>query len=128
MKKFTPVLVVDSVEKSLPFWCDRLGFARQLEVPHGDRLGLVILTSGPVEVMLQSGASVGDDVPALAGDSFRSALFVEVSDLAPLRKATEGLPRLYEERTTAYGAREIGVRDPDGNAVILAQFGEGKRD
>jgi uncharacterized glyoxalase superfamily protein PhnB len=124
MKKLTPVLIVDRIENSLPFWCDRLGFTRQAEVPHGDTLGFVILTSGPVEVMLQSRASVKDDVPALAAESYRSALFIEVADLAPLRTATRGLPTLFEERTTPYGAREIGVRDPEGNAILFAQFGE----
>ena len=122
MKKITPVLVVDRIEKNLPFWCDRLGFTRQAEVPHGDALGFVILASGGVEVMLQSRASVRDDVPAMASESHRSALFIEVADLAPIRKATEGVARLFEERTTPYGSREIGVRDPDGNAVIFAQF------
>jgi uncharacterized glyoxalase superfamily protein PhnB len=125
MKKLTPVLVVETIEKSLPFWCDRLGFTRQVEVPHGDRLGFVILVSGPVELMLQSRASVKDDVPSMAGEAHRSALYIEVEDLAPLRKATEGLPRLFEERTTFYGAREIGVRDPEGNAVLFAQQGAG---
>ena len=124
MKKITPVLVVESIEKNLPFWCDRLGFARPVEVPHGDRLGFVILTSGGVEVMLQSRASVRDDIAAMAADSYRSALYIEVEDLAPIRKATEGLPRLFEERTTFYGAREIGVGDPEGNAVLFAQVAE----
>ena len=124
MKKITPVLVVESIEKNQPFWCERLGFARQVEVPHGDRLGFVILTSGGVEVMLQSRDSVRDDIAAMAADSYRSALYIEVEDLAPMRKATEGLPRLFEERTTFYGAREIGVRDPEGNAVVFAQVAE----
>jgi uncharacterized glyoxalase superfamily protein PhnB len=124
MKKITPVLVVETIEKNLPFWCERLGFARPVEVPHGDRLGFVILTSGGVEVMLQSRASVRDDIAAMAADSYRSALYIEVEDLAPIRKATEGLPKLFEERTTFYGAREIGVRDPEGNAVLFAQVAE----
>ena len=122
MKKITPVLIVERIETSLPFWCDRLGFTRQTEVPHGDALGFVILVSGGVELMLQSRASVAGDVPAMAGESHRSALFIEVADLAPIRKATEGLAALFEERTTFYGAREIGVRDPEGNAVLFAQF------
>jgi uncharacterized glyoxalase superfamily protein PhnB len=121
MKKITPVLIVESIEKNLPFWCERLGFARQVEVPHGDVLGFVILNRGPVEVMLQSRASVRDDIAALADDSYRSALYVEVEDLAPIRRATKGMKTLFEERTTFYGAREIGVRDPEGNAVLFAE-------
>jgi uncharacterized glyoxalase superfamily protein PhnB len=121
MKKITPVLIVESIEKNLPFWCERLGFARQVEVPHGSVLGFVILVRGSVEVMLQSRASVRDDIEALASDSYRSALYIEVEDLAPIRVATKGLKTLFEERTTFYGAREIGVRDPEGNAVLFAE-------
>jgi uncharacterized glyoxalase superfamily protein PhnB len=121
MKKITPVLIVETIEKSLPFWCERLGFSRQVEVPHGDRLGFVILTSGAASVMLQSRASVRDDIAALADDTYRSALYVEVEDLAFIREATKGLQTLFEERTTFYGAREIGVRDPEGNAVLFAE-------
>jgi len=120
MKKITPVLIVETIEKSLPFWCERLGFVRQVEVPHGDRLGFVILTSGAVEVMLQSRASVRDDIAALADDTYRSALYVEVEDLAPIRQATKGMKALFEERTTFYGAREIVVQDPAGTAVFFA--------
>jgi uncharacterized glyoxalase superfamily protein PhnB len=121
MKKITPVLIVESIEENLPFWCERLGFARQVEVPHGSVLGFVILTSGSVEVMLQSRASVRDDIAALADDSYRSALYVEVEDLAPIRQATRGMKTLFAERSTFYGAREIGVRDPEGNAVLFAE-------
>jgi hypothetical protein len=75
-----------------------------------------------VELMLQSRASVAADVPAMARDSYRTALFIEVEDLAPIRRAVAGLPALFEERTTFYGAREVGVRDPEGNPILFAQF------
>jgi hypothetical protein len=125
MKKLTPVLLVERIESCLPFWCDRLGFAKQVEVPHREGLGFVILTHGPVEVMLQSRSSVADDLPALAGDPSHVHLFIEVEDLVPIRAALAGVPRLFAERTTPYGAREIGVRDPAGNAVVFAHFAVG---
>jgi uncharacterized glyoxalase superfamily protein PhnB len=120
MKKLTPNLIVDSIEASLPFWVDRLGFTRQTEVPEGDRLGFVILTRGPVELMLQSRASVQKDVAPLADGPYRSALYLEVDDLAPIRAALAGWPLVVPERTTFYGARELIVRDPAGNAVSFA--------
>ena len=122
-KKLTPVLVVESIERCLPFWCDRPGFTKTTEVPHEGHLGFVILANGSTELMLQSRASVAADVPGIAGEAFRTALFVEVEDLAPVRAAIAGLEPFLAERTTVYGAREIGVRDPEGNPVILAAFG-----
>ncbi len=125
VKRSTPVLIVDRIEPCLPFWCDRLGFAKTTEVPHGDALGFVILTHGTSELMLQSRASVAEDLPALADGPYRTALYVEVEDLAPVRAALAGLEPLFPERTTFYGSREVGVRDPAGNPLILASYASG---
>jgi catechol 2,3-dioxygenase-like lactoylglutathione lyase family enzyme len=121
MNKLTPNLIVASIEDCLPFWVDRLGFQKTVDVPHGDRLGFVILKHGAIELMLQSRASVADDVPAAAEGPHGASLFVEVADLAPIRRALEGWPRLVPERTTFYGMREIIVRDPAGTIVCFAQ-------
>src|SRR5690606_17599748 len=66
MKKLTPVLYVEEIEPCLPFWIDRLGFEKTVEIPEGDRLGFVILKKGDVELMYQTRESVQRDVPALA--------------------------------------------------------------
>ena len=50
----TPVLIVEEIEKSLPFWVDRLGFQKPVEVPDGDRLGFAILVNDGAEVMFQT--------------------------------------------------------------------------
>jgi len=120
MNKLTPNLVVDSIEESLSFWVDRLGFEKTVEVPLGDRLGFVILKHGAVELMLQSRASVQKDVPELAEGSYRTVVYCDVPDLAPIRKQLQGWPEVTPERTTFYGSREIIVRDPAGNVVFFA--------
>lgn len=120
MKKLTPNLIVDRIEDCLPFWVDRLGFAKTVEVPHESGLGFVILKRGEIELMLQSRASLRGDVAALAEDAHRAVLYLEVDDLAPIREALDGWPKVVPERTTFYGAREIVVKDPAGNAVFFA--------
>lgn len=122
IKKVTPVLIVESVEACLPFWCDRLGFVKTVEVPHEGGLGFVVLAQGATELMLQSRASVAADLPSLAVGSYRTALYLEVEDLAPVRAALAGLEPPFPERTTSYGSREVGAIDPEGNPVILAAF------
>ncbi|HKE01903.1 MAG TPA: VOC family protein, partial [Planctomycetota bacterium] len=109
----------------LPFWIERLGFSKTAEVPHGGAIGFAILQLGDAEVMLQSRASVADDIAALSAEPWRSALYVEIEDLERTKRALGDVPRFLEERTTFYGMREIGVRDPAGNAVILAQRASG---
>ncbi|ACY16814.1 VOC family protein [Haliangium ochraceum] len=120
MRKLTPNLIVASVEAALRFWRDRLGFEITTEVPHGEGLGFVILQRGEVSLMLQSRASLAEDVAALAEREHRAVLYIHVADLAPVRAALSDYPQVVPERTTFYGARELIVRDPDGNAVFLA--------
>jgi uncharacterized glyoxalase superfamily protein PhnB len=125
MKKLTPVLYVEEIEPALPFWVERLGFEKTAEVPHGDRLGFVILQKGDVEIMYQTRASVQEDVPALGGMPMGgSMLFVQVEDLDAVERALEGIEPVTPRRKTFYGADELIVREPAGNVVNFAQFPE----
>ncbi|TDR44104.1 putative glyoxalase superfamily protein PhnB [Tahibacter aquaticus] len=124
IRRSTPVLFVDAIEPSLEFWRDRLGFPVIAEVPHGDRLGFVILRKDAVEVMLQSVASLEDDAAAYARqfDGDKTWLFVEVADLDAVIAALQGCEVVLERRTTFYGSNEIGYREPGGHFVTFAQF------
>ncbi len=119
MKRLTPNLIVDHIEACLPFWTDRLGFEKTVEVPHEDRLGFVILKHGDLELMLQSKASLAGDIAPLAAGAHRSTLYFHVANLAPIREALADWPKVVPERTTFYGAREIIVLDPAGNGVCF---------
>ena len=120
--KITPVLIVDDIESSLPFWVERMGFEKTVEVPHGDRLGFVILVREGAELMLQTKESVHKDEPKFAAgkESRIASLFVEVNDFEDVLRRLRGYPIAMEERTTFYGMREIGVFDPAGNIIIFA--------
>ena len=120
MRKLTANLIVENIEACLPFWLDRLGFEKTVEVPDGARLGFVILKHGAVEVMLQSRASLAKDVPEIAEGEHRSILYCELDALDSTRKALDDWPKVTPERTTFYGAREIIVRDPEGNVVFFS--------
>ena len=124
VKKITPVLFVEKIEPVLPFWVQHLGFIKTVEVPDGDKLAFVILQQGSAEVMYQSFASVAKDLPdiepiARKGPSF---LYLEVDDLGPIKAALSGSEVYLPERTTFYGAREIGVKDPAGHYITFAHF------
>ena len=120
--KITPVLIVEAVEKSLPFWVDRIGFTKTVEVPEGDRLGFAILVRDGAELMLQSVASVSKDTPQFAPKAGANnvGIFIEVEDFADILKRLEGYPIAMAERTTFYGMREVGVREPSGHTVVFA--------
>lgn len=123
MKKLTPNLIVDAIAPCLVFWVDRLGFTKTVEVPESEgsaALGFVILVKDKLELMLQSRASLAKDVPAISEGSYRSVLYLEVEDLAPIRKALQGYPLIVDGRETFYGAKELIVADPAGNQVFFA--------
>jgi uncharacterized glyoxalase superfamily protein PhnB len=124
IKKSTPVLFVDAIEPSLPFWQERLGFDRPVEVPDGDRLGFAILTNGVVEVMYQTVAMLKKDSAAHASQfrDDKSFLFVEVDDLEAVISALSGFEVSMPRRETFYGSTEIGYREPGGHFVTFAQF------
>ena len=123
MKKLTPLLAVEAIEPSLPFWVDALGFTKTVEVPHENVLGFVILEKDGYEVMLQTMASIESDVPAAVPPAGASVLYVEVEDLRAIEEAVAGYELLVPRRKTFYGSEEIFVREPGGNVVAFAQFG-----
>ena len=124
VKKLTPVLFVEKIEAVLPFWTQHLGFIKTVEVPDGDRLAFVILQQGSAEVMYQSFASVEKDMPAISADIRKgpSFLYLEVDDLNSIKSAIKGMNVYMPERTTFYGAREIGINDPAGHFITFAYF------
>jgi hypothetical protein len=119
--KVTPVRIVDRIEPCLPFWCEALGYRKAAEVPHGGALGFVLLENDAGEIMLQTRASLADDIAAAAALDPHTVLFVEVKSLEAARKATRGAKVLVDERTTFYGMRETVVVDPGGTVVVFAQ-------
>jgi hypothetical protein len=48
-------------------------------------------------------------------------LYIEVADLVSAKGRVAGVPTIFGERTTFYGAREIGVFDPAGNVIVLSE-------
>jgi catechol 2,3-dioxygenase-like lactoylglutathione lyase family enzyme len=120
--KITTVLMVESIERSLPFWVDRVGFTKTVEVPEGNVLGFVILVRDGAELMLQTFESVRKDAPQFIPEhrASNTGLFIEVDDFADVLKRLQGYPIALAERVTNYGMREIGVRDPDGHIVLFA--------
>lgn len=125
VKRVTPVLYVEEIEPCVKFWVERLGFEKTVEVPDGQRLGFVILQRNGIELMYQSFASAAKDAPALAKDvsGERTFLYVEVENLDELIAAMKGVNVVLPVRTTFYGAREIGVKDPAGHMIVFAQMG-----
>jgi len=124
VKKITPVLLVKEIEPIVPFWVDRLGFAKTIEVPDGNKLGFAALQKGTAEVMYQTYASVEKDAPPSMSAEARKGstyLYLEVDDLDAVLAAMKDVKIVMPVRTAFYGMREFSVQDPGGHFITFAQ-------
>jgi hypothetical protein len=81
-----------------------------------------MLVRDGVEVMYQTWAALeAESRPAAEGPRGHStALFIEVSDLDQVDRATSGISRVVERHQTFYGMDEFTVREPAGALVTFA--------
>jgi uncharacterized glyoxalase superfamily protein PhnB len=128
IKRVTPILTVEAIEPSLPFWIEGLGFQKTMEVPEGEALGFVGLEREGFEIMLQTRSSVAADLPALAEEFARgpSVLFLEIQSLEGVeeRLVSLGATVAVPQRRTFYGSDEVFLRSPGGHVVGLAVFAD----
>jgi uncharacterized glyoxalase superfamily protein PhnB len=126
LKALAPVLMVDAVEPSLKFWTEKLGFAKNNEVPGPDgKLIFASVKKDGVEIMYQTRASVIADIPGLAAElNGRSvSLFITVptiADLDEIARQSKGAPIVKARHDTFYGMTEFYIREPGGNVVGFA--------
>jgi uncharacterized glyoxalase superfamily protein PhnB len=124
VKRITPVLLVKQIGPLIPFWVDRLGFAKTVEVPEGHELGFVIFQKGAAEVMYQTYSSVEKDAPAgMAAEARKGPtfLYIEVDNLDSVLLAMKDAPLVMPVRTAFYGMKEFAVQDPGGHFITFAQ-------
>jgi uncharacterized glyoxalase superfamily protein PhnB len=74
--------------------------------------------------MYQSFASAEKDAPTAAKEinGGRTFLYIEVDHLQNVIDAIKGVPIVVPLRTTFYGAKEIGVKDPAGHVIVFAEM------
>jgi uncharacterized glyoxalase superfamily protein PhnB len=126
LSALAPVLIVETVEPSVKFWTEQLGFTKENEVPGPDgKLIFASVRKDGVEIMYQTRASVVADNAAaateLAGRSV--TLFITVpaiADLDELARRSKGAPVVKARHDTFYGTTEFYIREPGGNIVGFA--------
>ena len=124
LKKLTANLVVSSVERSLAFYRDVLGFAVGQTVPETSPFVFASVESGPVEVFFNAQEPMVQEYPAIKDQPIGGTLtlFIEV----------EGIQQAYEalkERVAVvmpfekkwYGVTEFAFTDPDGYVITFAE-------
>jgi hypothetical protein len=116
LKKLTTLLIVDAIEPALGTW-RKLGYEVTVRVPEQGTLGFVILVGPPGEIMLQTRASLAEDLPAVAKLAPSHLLYGDVASLSQAETALSDATVMVPRRKTFYGATEIWWRLQDG--VVL---------
>jgi hypothetical protein len=120
-EKITTILIVESIEACLPTW-QALGYSVSTQVPHEAAIGFVILTSKVGELMLQTRASLREDLPRIASAEPRHLLYAHVASLSEAEQALSGARVLVDRRTTFYGATETWLELPGGTILCVAKL------
>ena len=123
-KKLTPNLLVASVERSLAFYVDTLGFARGMTVPEASPFAFASVTGGAVEIFLNDAATAVKEYPAFAGRPIgaTSTLYIEVEGVDALHDRLKSQVKIVIPIATQfYGMREFAIADPDGYVITFAE-------
>ena len=123
-KKLTPNLLVASVERSLAFYVDTLGFERGMTVPDASPFVFASVTSGPVEIFFNDAATAVKEYPAFSGKPIGATgtLFIEVDGVDALHDRLKSAVKVVMPLVTQfYGMREFAIEDPDGYVITFAE-------
>jgi uncharacterized glyoxalase superfamily protein PhnB len=123
-KKLTPNLVVASVERSLAFYVDTLGFARGLTVPDSSPFVFASVTSGAVEIFFNDAVAAIKEYPAFGGKPIgaTATMFIELEGVDALHERIAATVKVVMPLVTQfYGSREFAIEDPDGYVITFAE-------
>jgi lactoylglutathione lyase len=122
--KLTPNLLVASVERSLAFYVDTLGFARGMTVPDASPFVFASVTGDAVEIFFNDAAGAVKEYPAFAGKPIgcTGTMFIEVQGVDALHDRLKPAVKIVMPiETKFYGMREFAIEDPDGYVITFAE-------
>jgi uncharacterized glyoxalase superfamily protein PhnB len=123
-KKLTPNLIVSSVEGSLAFYEDVLGFTRGMTVPEQSPFVFASVTSGPVEIFFNDRSTVAKESPQFGGKAIGggNTMYIEIDEVDAYHDRLKArTPIVMPLVTQFYGMREFAIEDPDGYVITFAQ-------
>ena len=126
--KLTPNLLVASVERSLAFYVDVLGFSRGMTVPDESPFAFGSVTGGAVEIFFNEASGATKEYPGFAGKPIgcTGTMFIEVEGVDALHERLRSRVKIVMPiETKFYGMREFAIEDPDGYVITFAERTQG---
>ena len=122
--RLTPNLLVASVERSLAFYVDTLGFTRGMTVPDASPFVFASVTGGPVEIFFNDAKGAMEEYPGFQGKPLGATgtMFIEVAGVDALHdRLKSAVTMVMPIETKFYGMREFAIADPDGYVITFAE-------
>jgi uncharacterized glyoxalase superfamily protein PhnB len=125
-KTLSPNIMVDDLPGTIRFYTEQMGFSVEATAPEQPPYDWASLRRDGVNLMFQTRASLGGDVPALKDQPIGGALtfYIQVDDVEALYAELKDIVEiLHEPHTMFYGAREFDCRDCNGYMLTFAGDG-----
>ena len=122
--KLTPNLIVDSVERSLAFYENVLGFTRGFTVPDASPFVFGSVASGGIEIFFNEKNTAVKEYPAFAGRPIgcTGTMFIEMTGVDALHERLAPQVKIVMPLVTQfYGMKEFAIADPDGYVITFAE-------
>jgi len=126
LKKLTPNLIVDDVNKTIEFYQSTLGcFELVLTDPKKGQFDWALMRCEDVELMFQSKKSLKDKIPAFPETESGGSviIYIEVDSIEPLYNWIKDRVKVVSELSdTQYRMREFLIEDCNGFIIAFAEW------
>ena len=123
-QSLTPNIGVRSVNETVKFYTEVLGFKQIVSVPESGELIFAIINAGDVNIMFQQINSLQEEYPELKSHSEKMAatFYIKLQNKNKLYDAIKNSEYLLREmHTTPYGAEEFAIRDNNGLILTFTE-------
>ena len=124
LRKLTPNLMVEDVNKTVDFYKNMLGFDVLATVPETGQFNWAMLKQGDVEMQFQTRASLSEEIPAFKDRAIGGALtlYIDVEDVTALYNALKDKVAIVQDmHTPLYGTQEFAIEDCNGFVLSFSQ-------
>ncbi|MDR2913493.1 MAG: VOC family protein [Tannerella sp.] len=123
-QSLSPNIGVRSVNETVRFYTEVLGFGLIMSVPETGDLAWAMVGSGGAVIMFQEIRNLQDEYPQLPGEPLNAAItfYVKMKNMHVLYEKLKGTEYLARElHQTFYGADEFAVFDNNGYILTVTE-------
>jgi lactoylglutathione lyase len=124
LKKLTPNVMVEDVNRTIQFYKEILGFELLTTVPGEGQFDWAMMKHGSVEIMFQSRASLAGEIPVFQQREIGGALtfYIDVEGVKELYiYLKEKVTVVQDMHTTFYGSQEFAIQDCNGFILSFSE-------